>query len=253
MSSQPKTQELTITEKRARNQKSAKEKNEKKAFQCYFASLMLVTLGYEITFKKAKRNTKSIPYFKIIQIKDFDGTVFFQPTQEFQKICVDHNGKVNKEVYNANVMRFILSLLEKWNIKHIEKTAQDVKEGSKRPGQKNIKYPIINNFNFGETSYDYHDITDVGRDVYETILKEKREMNEFTFDRNDYHKLTETKLALRVHDKVSAYISQLNQDTTSNSSNNTQTINQMNHYIQVYPQQTNVPINYVNSFNVYYF
>jgi hypothetical protein len=117
---------------------------------------MLVVLGYEITYKKAKRNTKTIPHFKIIEIKDYDGTFIFQSTKEFEKTCVDHHGKVNKEVYNGQVMKFILTILERWGINHIEKTAQDVKEGSRRPGQKNVKYPIINSFSFGDVSYDYH-------------------------------------------------------------------------------------------------
>ena len=133
--------EITMSKKRTsveRNNQSAIEKNEKKAFQNYFISLIYVGQGYTVVYQRAKCQTKSIPYFKVIKI--FKGEeILFENTTSYTESCTDYRGLKSKDIYNTRVMKFMLDHLPT-ECSYVEKLAKDVSENSRRPGFKNEKY-----------------------------------------------------------------------------------------------------------------
>ncbi|EKE36956.1 hypothetical protein ENUP19_0265G0027 [Entamoeba nuttalli] len=149
------------TPEQKKNLRNANRRIERRGCQEMILLSMITCFGYKVQFVRPKHGCKALPYVQVQSIKR-NNEIIFENDEEFEKRCIDKNGKRDKEIYTSLSMEVFIELGNKLGIQ--------TKGAQRKPKQVRPKFTKVTEILCSTISIRDKQIFSIGHEILEGIV-----------------------------------------------------------------------------------
>ncbi|BFU18396.1 hypothetical protein EHI8A_004100 [Entamoeba histolytica HM-1:IMSS-B] len=149
------------TPEQKKNLINANRRIERRGCQEMILLSMITCFGYKVQFVRPKHGCKALPYVQVQSIKR-NNDVLFENDEEFEKKCIDKNGKRDKEIYTSLSMEVFIGIGNKLGIQ--------TKGTLRKPKQVRPKFTKVTEILCSTISIRDKQIFSIGHEILEGIV-----------------------------------------------------------------------------------